>query len=228
MLDKPFYLVGGSEFTDTTQSSDRRVLSEYSLTTICIVPTAAAGRGPHRAMENGIRHFTNLGARSTGAPILSRSDAHDEALISALRSADLVYFTGGSPEKIVETFRDSPALSALAEADHEKGIMIAGSSAGAMALGPRFRCPRHGWFDGLGFVDVVSVPHAESVETDVLAEIVERIGETSMILALPSGTGCLVSTHDVTPVGPEPVRAFVRGWQQLEVGVLRNDLLPLT
>ena len=227
MSDRTFYLVGGDEFTDTTKASDRHVLSRYSLGTVCVVPTAAKDSGPLRAMQNGIDYFSSLGAESRGAAILTGPDAHDSQLVHSLRSADLVYFTGGHPENITELLDSSPALDALRDASR-RGAVIAGSSAGAMALGPRFRCPRHGWFDGLRFVEFISVPHAESMGSSVFAEIVETVGASSKILALPSGTGCLVAPEGLVPVGPEAVRVFANDrWNQLEAGSIDDQFRSL-
>ncbi len=63
-----------------------------------------------------------------------RGDAADPAVISRLEQADLVLIGGGSPVRILELTRDTPALAALLVAIR-RGTVVAGCSAGAIVLG---------------------------------------------------------------------------------------------
>ena len=53
---------------------------------------------------------------------------------AALAAADLIYLSGGSPGYLVETLRGSAAWEAIQRV-WQRGGTLAGSSAGAMAIG---------------------------------------------------------------------------------------------
>jgi cyanophycinase len=98
--------------------------------------------------------------------LLTRDDAHDESVLADLRGADLYYFSGGNPEHVIETLRDTPAWQII-RAGYAAGAVLAGCSAGAMMLGGytlsvravmRGQPPR--WLPGLGIAPgVVLMPH---------------------------------------------------------------------
>ena len=97
-----------------------------------------------------------------GCEELERSHAEDPDFFALATTADVVYFTGGSPEHLLETVVDSPFLKAVLDSV-AAGSILAGSSAGAMAMGSMMRRPRAGgWVESLGVVPGVAVlPHHE-------------------------------------------------------------------
>src|SRR5260221_5926533 len=83
----------------------------------------------------GVAHFQAVGVADVRASmIVDRASAADEAQLALLRDADLYYFSGGNPQYVVETLRDTPAWEIIAQA-HASGAVLAGCSAGAMMLG---------------------------------------------------------------------------------------------
>lgn len=152
-------LAGGNEFRAGSRAADARLLDLAGGTEarVVILPTAAAHQGPDQAADTGIRHFQGLGAGQVAAAmILSRADATDPALVGQLRSAGLIYLTGGDPRYLHEVLTGSPAWAAIGEAA-ASGAIVVGSSAGAMVLaatpggGGRFAGI------GLGFVSACRV-----------------------------------------------------------------------
>lgn len=217
MLNTPrlIYLVGGDEFSDLTESADQAVLQLAPAGYVAILPTASADRGPERAATNGIQYFARLGRQAESVMILSKIDAKNPEFSALIAHAAVIYFTGGSPEQLVSIVENSPVIEALMSAA-QKGAIVGGSSAGAMALGPEFRCPRHGWFSGLALTSVVSVPHAETESPEVLDEIMGRVGSRPLAL-LPSQSACLVEPTNVTCCGTKPISLIVGGTRhQLE------------
>ena len=90
------------------------------------------------------RHFPD----TQDSGLAYREDAFDADVIERLRTADLILITGGSPERLVECTVDTPALAALREAE-ARGAVIAGCSAGAVAIGAGMPERRlWGWLPG--------------------------------------------------------------------------------
>jgi cyanophycinase len=95
--------------------------------------------------------------------IIDEETARQTVLLTQLKNADLVYFTGGDPVYLLETMRDSPAWKAIKRVWKE-GRMLAGSSAGAMILGGQMWAPGYGWRQGLGLIPQIAViPHHASL-----------------------------------------------------------------
>jgi len=185
---------------------------------VAVVPTAAASHRPELAAENGVRHFSALGADATTVMILDEADAANEALCGRLMESDLIYLTGGNPAHLVEVLQGSPALAALRQS-LEQGSIVGGSSAGAMALGPLVAFPRQGVADGLALADVVTVPHSESIEEGRLQELSRTIGGDHTIVAIPSQSACLVTGQRLEGLGPDAVSVFAVGsWHRVEPG----------
>jgi cyanophycinase len=60
----------------------------------------------------------------------SRDDAHDEALVKALADATGIFMTGGNQLKLSAIIGGTPLGEAIVAA-HERGVVVAGTSAGA-------------------------------------------------------------------------------------------------
>lgn len=79
--------------------------------------------------------FRSLGAEPRWLDIRERSAAADPAALAALREADLLFMTGGDQERLIDVVAGTP-LHALMRERHALGeLAIAGTSAGASALG---------------------------------------------------------------------------------------------
>jgi cyanophycinase len=155
----PLALVGGAEWQEGC-TFDRALLAESGAEEVIILPTAAAYEHPERAVETAERWFAGLGAKARGLNVLARPDAEDEANVAAIRDASFLYLSGGSPLHLRSVLKDSAAWDALCQA-WQGGAVLAGSSAGAMALCDPMVDPRGGAFTlGLGLVaQVAIIPH---------------------------------------------------------------------
>jgi cyanophycinase-like exopeptidase len=171
---------------------------------IVIVPTAAARQRPDAAARTGEQSFA-AAARRAGvtveigiAGIVARPDAMDPRLVEPLAAAHLIHLPGGDPDLIPAILRDSPAWAAMCRA-YDCAAVLAGASAGAMALGPWTWTP-HGGVPGLGRVPgVVVVPH---VDARSWPDIARRWGA-----ALPAGQHAL-GLGERTAVIIEPGRPW--------------------
>ena len=154
--------MGGGEWRDGC-SFDRTLLTESGADEVVVLPTAAAYEHPERAVETAEQWFSSLGAKARGLMVLARPDAENEASAAALRDARFIYLSGGSPLHLRSVLKDSPAWYALFEA-WQGGAVLAGSSAGAMALCDPMVDPRGGAFTlGLGLLaQVAIIPHHDT------------------------------------------------------------------
>lgn len=198
-------LVGGNEFRADCEPMDRALLARLGRNPrIAILPTAAAHENPRRAADHGVRYFRTFGARADGVMITDAGAANRADMAAQIKEVDMVYFTGGDPVHLLESLRDSPAWDAVLLVAARGGI-VAGSSAGAMALGGSVWAPGRGWLAGLGLAPQVAVvPHH--------ATLAARWNTDHMRAALPAG---------ITLVGIDVATALTGAgsqWQVLGLG----------
>ena len=158
----PLALVGGAEWREGC-TFDRTLLAESGAEEVLVLPTAAAYEHPERAVEWAEQWFAGLGAKARGLMVVNRPGAEDEANVAAIRDARFIYLSGGSPLHLRSVLKDSPAWDAI-HAAWDGGAVLAGSSAGAMALCDPMVDPRGGAFTlGLGLLaQVAIIPHHDT------------------------------------------------------------------
>ena len=101
---------------------------------IVVIPTASSI--PVEVGENYIEAFTSLGCTNIAIlDIRSKEDSEKEASIELIKNAHCVMFSGGNQSKITKKIGGTTIHKILAERyKNEKGFVIAGTSAGAMAM----------------------------------------------------------------------------------------------
>jgi cyanophycinase len=127
-------LVGGDEFKSGNEAHDRLLVAHRAPGPAYVVATAAARQRPDLAISTAQRWFNGLGLEMVELPVLKRSDASSKRNVELAEQGGLFYLTGGDPGLVVDVLRDSPVWHAIATA-WRRGAALAGSSAGAMALG---------------------------------------------------------------------------------------------
>ena len=193
-------LVGSGEFLPAMTEFDAGLLvaTGRARPRVAILPTASWPDGEAafaRWASMGVAHFSALGAEVEPVPVRDRHDADDGAHVQAIGEADLIYLSGGKPGHLSTTLDGSRVGRALSEA-HERGAVIAGCSAGAMALADRhfdFRRRRLvwpvRWRDGLGLVPRASViPHYDAWPEPLCALIALQAPRGSVLLGIDEDT----------------------------------------
>lgn len=182
---------------------DRALLAMAGPGPVVVVPLASKpGADYGRTGAHAVEYFTGLGADVAVAPD-ARKDATGAA--EAVDAAGYVVLTGGSPR----TLRDALVTTGLGErvrAAAERGVLVMGSSAGAMVacattLLPQWRGnPNTG--PGLGLIDgYVVVPHFDGDRT---AWVRAGLAAAPAVLGIPENSGVLVDGDGLTALGQSP------------------------
>jgi cyanophycinase len=198
------YQIGDEPFLDALiaaalrASTDRNTNDEPAATIrVVILPTAAARGRPDRAAAMGTAALNdrarNLGhsIRVDVASVVDIASARDGANIELLESADLIHLPGGDPDLVPAILAGSPALVAI-RAARERGAVVAGASAGGMALAEWSWTP-NGGIRGLGFVEGLAlVPHYDDIRRTAWQRALDRLAPGGIgYLGLDERTGVL-------------------------------------
>ena len=210
-LHGPLALVGGGEWLGD-DAIDKRLL-ELGGGRVLVLPTAAAYENPNAAVATATKRYQGLGATVNGCMVLSRSDAESAILADQVREAKFIYLSGGSPLHLRVTLKDSLVFDALRFAWHN-GALVAGSSAGAMALTDPMIDPRGGAFTvGLGLVnDVAVIPHYRAERSAQLERTLSLADSSCAVVALGEATGVILLSDGTWEIaGSGPVEVFLGG-----------------
>ena len=217
-------LVGGDEFRPACATMDTALLALTGRPQprVAIIPTAAALENPQRAADNGVRHFAGLGAAAYSINATQRPDAESAGIAAQVAGADVIYFTGGSPEHLRSALADSALLAAV-RAANEGGAIWAGSSAGAMVLGEVMRRPAAGApvAPGLGILPGIMVlPHHERSDPEATAaQLAGVIAEDLIAVGIDGATGILLEPDGATALGAGSVILYRAGrWERYAAG----------
>ena len=215
-------LVGGEEFRVGCEEMDREIMraSGQDPARVVVIPTAAV-TGPEKAANDGVRLFSGLGGDAESLMVLDRHHADDAGLAESLAGAGVIYFTGGSPDYLLTTLRDSRLWQAILEAV-DQGAVLAGASAGAMVLGALMRRPRlGGWVDALGVTPGLAVlPHHESSDpAQTSSQLQSQTSGSLTVLGIDARTGCLGRPGSWRVVGSGRVTVYQgASWQVYDSG----------
>jgi cyanophycinase len=165
----PLALVGGDELKPGNEPQDEVLVRVAGDGPAFVLATAAGRQRPEVAVANAVRWFASLGLPVEELPATRRSDAKNSANVARARQGRFFYLVGGDPGLVPKTLAGTPLWEAIAEA-WRSGAALAGSSAGAMALGEwtlvRERMPaddRRRYLPALGLVPRLAVlPHFET------------------------------------------------------------------
>jgi len=165
----PLALVGGDELKPGNEPQDEVLARAAGDGPAFVLATAAGRQRPEVAVANAVGWFASLGLAVEELPATRRSDAKDSANAARARQGRFFYLVGGDPGLVPKTLAGTPLWEAIAEA-WRSGAALAGSSAGAMALGEwtlvRDRMPgddRRRYLPALGLVPRLAVlPHFET------------------------------------------------------------------
>lgn len=180
-LPGPLGLVGSGEFTPAMEATDAALLDAVEVEgferAVAVIPTAAALEGDaavSRWFGMAREHYGGLGAEVLEVDVRDRHDATGLRHVADVAEVGMVYLSGGTPDHLSETLRDTPLLDAILER-WRLGAALVGCSAGAMTLAaawPPFLRMKGRWGTGLGLVPGVAVvPHFDMVRRMTLGAV---------------------------------------------------------
>jgi cyanophycinase len=114
----------------------RRIVEEIGGEHKRIEVITTASMIPLEVGENYLHAFGKIGCKDIGLMhIRNRADAADEAYLERLRNCDAVMFSGGNQLRLTTTFGGTKFLQIILERyNEEENFLVAGTSAGAMAM----------------------------------------------------------------------------------------------
>ena len=186
-------LVGSGEYLPEAQLLESELLrfgiSRGKKNTYIQIPTAAGKEGADRLdfwRQRGADQGARIGCEVKYLPVLTREDASNEQWIAEIKSAGLIYFSGGDPVHLAEVFADTPMWDAIVQSWRE-GASLAGCSAGAMAFGGKIIGIRRSHISaGLNLLPEIEViPHYDKflgwLPDRVTAAIVRKDADTALL-----------------------------------------------
>ncbi len=114
----------------------RRIVEEAGGSPIRIEVITTASMIPIEVGENYLNAFGKIGCTNIGLlPIRNRADASQKEYIKRIKNCDAVMFSGGNQLRLTATFGGTDFLEIIHDRYREdKNFLIAGTSAGAMAM----------------------------------------------------------------------------------------------
>ncbi len=186
-------LVGSGEYLPKLQALEQELLrlgiSRGKSNTYIQIPTAAGKEGDDRLdfwRQRGAEQGARIDCQVKYLPVLTRDDAQNPQWIEAIKSAGLIYFSGGDPVYLCEIFSQTPMWEAIISAWQE-GASLAGCSAGAMAFGGKIIGIRRSQMsEGLSLLPKIEViPHYDKflgwLPDRVAAAIVRKDTDTALL-----------------------------------------------
>ena len=130
----PLALVGGEELNAGNEPQDEVLVAAARGGPAFVLATAAGRQRPDLAVRNARTWFKKFGLDVVELPAIRRSDVTSPKNVELARLGRFFYLVGGDPGLVPKTLADTPVWDAVVEAWRD-GAALAGSSAGAMALG---------------------------------------------------------------------------------------------
>ncbi|HVB22420.1 MAG TPA: Type 1 glutamine amidotransferase-like domain-containing protein [Ktedonobacteraceae bacterium] len=206
-------LIGAGEYLPAVATVDQQLLERVSGTPrVVVLPTAAVPDGPvvaERWIQMGIDHFTRLGATVEPIRLFTRADANNEAIVTKLAAANFIYFSGGKPRYLLETLKDSAAWQAICGV-YASGGVIAGCSAGAMALGGVLLDFPRVWrtLPALALVpDIAVIPHFDEIPS-FITSMIRSVARKTTVVGIDGSTALVGTGGQWTVLGKGKVTLF--------------------
>jgi cyanophycinase len=208
----PLALVGGDELNPGNEPQDRILVEAAGDGPAYVIAAAAARQRPDLAVANAERWFGELGLDVEELPLTKRSLAMSAEVTAKAREGRFFYFVGGDPGLVPKVLAGSAAWRAVVEAWRE-GAALAGSSAGAMALGSwtliRDRMPgddRRRYREALGLVpNIAVIPHLSTFGERWIPSALEAAPDGAILLGIDERTAAVFVDGSWRVEGPGSV-----------------------
>jgi cyanophycinase len=194
----PLALVGGDELNPGNEPIDSVLVEAATGGEAFVLATAAARQGAGQAVRNAQRWFRGLGLEVEELPATKAAHVRDPEVVARARAGTFFYLVGGDPGVVPKILGGSPVWGAIVQAWSD-GAALAGSSAGAMAMGEwtlvRDRMPGdrdRRYADGLNVVPGIAVlPHFDTFGKGWVDSALDGAPDGTTLLGLDERTGAV-------------------------------------
>jgi cyanophycinase-like exopeptidase len=176
----PLVLAGSGEYTPAMDLVDNHLLEVAAGKPVILIATSCAMEGEDvmaKWEQMGVEHFLRLGMEARPIRIKDQADANVAANAEPIAEARFVWFSGGSPTYLAQSFHDTLAWRAL-EAANRHGAVVAGASGGLGVLNadiPSLQPDALAGPTGLGLADPIrAMAHFDRAEVR-RPEFVQRV-----------------------------------------------------
>jgi cyanophycinase len=206
-------LVGSGEYLPEMQYVDRYLLESLGdQPSVVCLPTAAGSEGQERIAywsSLGESYFESLGVQAATVPVINQQDAQDPVLAGQVSRANFVYLSGGRPDYLLATLKDSLVWQAIQDVVARGGV-LAGCSAGAMILGekiPGFP----GWRQAFNLLEgAVVIPHFDELPVWMVGLVRRWMGRQARMVGVPAFTALAVNGNSCKVLGKGSVTIWDR------------------
>jgi cyanophycinase len=218
----PLALVGGDELHPGNEPQDELLAAAAGDGPAYVVATAAARHRPELAVEHARAWFARFGLDVVELPARNRTQARSSRSAELAARGRFFYLVGGDPGIVPKVLQDSPAWDSVVAA-WRAGAALAGSSAGAMAIGQwtliRGRFPgdrRRDYRYALGLVPRVAVlPHFATFGREWVGSALEgRPSDDVVLLGIDERAAAVWSNGRWIATGAGGVTVITTGGEQ--------------
>jgi cyanophycinase len=219
----PLALVGGDELNPGNEAQDELLAAAAGSGPAYVVATAAARHRPELAVAHAREWFSRFDLDVVELPVRNRTQARSHETAALAAQGRFFYLVGGDPGIVPDVLHDSPVWRAIVSA-WRSGAALAGSSAGAMAMGQwtliRGRYPgdrRRQYRDALGLVPGIAVvPHFATFGREWVTSALEaRPSDDVALLGIDERTAAVWLDHAWRVMGDGEVAVITTAGEQV-------------
>ena len=184
------------------------------------IPTAAGEESAERLKfweSRGADQARRIGTVQEFLPIFKREDAFNDKYISLVKSAALIYFSGGDPGYLANSLYETPLWDEIKK-NWLAGASLAGCSAGAMAFSsdvPNFFRMKEEGIPGLNVIPHLRpIPHYNKFFgwiPDSAAKIVMKAPDGTVIIGIDEDTALVTGLDEDTSLAENSWRVYGEG-----------------
>ena len=157
-----------------------------------------------RYYDDLVKPFMHYGITENNITILNYFEDSSEKMKEDIKKSDVIFLTGGLPEKAVERVHEKGILESI------KGCrVVVGSSAGALMqlnhyhISPDDDYDEFCYFDGIGLIDQTFYVEVHFENSDVQNQSIEKVlrEKTDKVYAITNNGGIIVEDGKVQTLG---------------------------
>ena len=217
-------LVGSGEYLPVMQGLESALInsgtSNGKPNIFLQIPTAAGEESAERLKfweSRGADQARRIGTVQEFLPIFKREDAFNDKYISLVKSAALIYFSGGDPGYLANSLYETPLWDEIKK-NWLAGASLAGCSAGAMAFSsdvPNFFRMKEEGIPGLNVIPHLRpIPHYNKFFgwiPDSAAKIVMKAPDGTVIIGIDEDTALVTGLDEDTSLAENSWRVYGEG-----------------